>query len=293
MLRKILQVGFFLVLTTGVQAQLVVPGDDFVAGWTRSEKMRRFVKADLFNYIDGGAELFHEFGFEELVVQRYRKDDETLTLEVYRMESSEAALGIYLMKCGQEIPVEGIAVRHSGNRFQFTLVKANYFVLVNNATGNEGVLPVIITLSRCVLASIPEGRRVELFDVLPEENRIAGSELLVRGPYGLQPIYTFGEDDILELRGKVFGVLADYRDKHDVVTTLIVIPYPDAETASSVYRNLVEHLDPYLKIVKREKGVFSFKDYRDEFGTVGVEGRFLRIRLHLPVEPVFNRDYDF
>lgn len=95
-------------------SEIILPKDDFVPGWKRSGKAVAFIKADLFNYIDGGAELFLEFGFEKLSIQRYARGKSELTLEVYEMDSPESALGIYLTKCGLETPVKGIAARNSG-----------------------------------------------------------------------------------------------------------------------------------------------------------------------------------
>ena len=48
----------------------VLPADGFEAGWTRAEKTRTFYKNDLYGHIDGGAELFLEFGFEKLRVNK-------------------------------------------------------------------------------------------------------------------------------------------------------------------------------------------------------------------------------
>ena len=59
----------FLICPAMVYPEIRVPQDDFVAGWKRAEKPKVFAKKELFNYIDGGAELFLELGFENLVVQ--------------------------------------------------------------------------------------------------------------------------------------------------------------------------------------------------------------------------------
>jgi hypothetical protein len=63
----------FLVLAMAgslAAAELVLPGDEFFPGWKRDGKPSVFIKADLFNHIDGGADLFLEFGFERTLVQR-------------------------------------------------------------------------------------------------------------------------------------------------------------------------------------------------------------------------------
>lgn len=283
-------ISFVLLISTQSVEEAVIPADNFVAEWKKSRSMRRFIEKDLFNYINGAAELFHEFGFEELWVQRYKKEEKEITLEIYRMESPEAALGIYLMKCGDETPAEGISVRNSGSRFQLIVVKGSYFVQVNNPDGNETFLPVMVVLIRHLLESIPEERPVTLFGFLPKENLVSGSELIIRGPYALQPIFTFGEGDILRLGGKIFGVVGDYKDCYGDVFTRLIILYPDEEATLSAYRNLFSNLDPYLQLHTQWERGFVFKDYRNKFGVVEIKEHGIEIRINLLEKPVQGID---
>lgn len=195
------------------QAQLIFPDNNYLSGWVKSGQMHRFLKNDLYGYIDGGAELFHEFGFEELLVQNYQQGEQEISLEAYRMENALAALGIYLMKCGQETPIDGIAARNSGNKYQINIVKGRYFVEVNSFAGDEAILPAAVELAQKLLASIKTGAPISFPEWLPLANLIPGSERLIRGPYSLQTIYTFGEGDIFQLQGQLFGVVANYRDE--------------------------------------------------------------------------------
>jgi len=268
-----------------VAAQITLPPDDFVAGWKRSGKPSTFIKADLFNHIDGGAELFIEYGFDRLLVQRYGRGKSELTLEVYEMDSPEAALGIYLMKCGQETVVAGIRSRHSGENSQLTILKNKYFVYVNNYDGDAKNLPAMVALANGALASISEAPPEGLFEQLPKEALVGRSERLIRGPVALQPFFTFGEGDILDLRGMIFGVLADYRGEGNALYTRLIIPYPDKKRALSVYEYLKANLDPYLKILTTRPNGFIFVDFKQKYGVVELKGSKLDIRFNLPSVP--------
>jgi len=113
-------VAVVLLLSVQAGAEVVLPEDNSVAGWVKSERLLRFEKNNLFDYIDGGAELFLEFGFDKLLVQRYKrvggKGDEEIAVEIYEMESPESALGIYLIKTGKETPIKAIKSRNSRHR---------------------------------------------------------------------------------------------------------------------------------------------------------------------------------
>lgn len=251
-------------LAVDCHAGIILPDDNFVVGWTTSGKTLRFIGNDLYNYIDGGAELFLEFGFKELLVQGYRQKGREMVLEVYQMDSPEAALGIYLMKCGEETPIEKIDARNSGNKYQFTIVKGSYFIQVNSFAGDEKLIPIMRELSRQTLRFIPSERPVRLFDLLPKEHLITGSELIIRGPYALQAIFTFGEGDVLKLGGKIFGVIGDYKDPNLGRYKLILIRYPSEADAQSAFDHLVGNLDPYLKVLEKSKNAFSFQDFESK-----------------------------
>jgi hypothetical protein len=134
------------------------------------------------------------------------------------------------------------------------------------------------------LESIPQGPPVLLLDELSPENRIAGSERLVRGPYALQSIFTFAEGDIFELRGKIYAVAADYRDQEGEPSTRLIIRYPDETRSAAAFRSLLDNLDPYLKITEKSDGRIVFKDFRQKIGTVERNGRKLEARVNLTSE---------
>jgi hypothetical protein len=285
-MEKVVILSFLVRSLFGLAAsQAIVLPEISISGWAKAGPPSEFRGGDLFNYIDGGAEIFLEFGFDRLLVQGYKKENSEIVLELFEMESPESALGIYLMKCGAETPVEGVPARNSGDKTQFTILKGRAFIHINNLDGRESLLPVMVDLARGLLNSLPQGKPVSLLDGLPSEGKLAGSERLIRGPYGLQSIFTLGEGDILGLEGKIFALAADYRDQEGEPSTRLLVPYPDEARAAAAFQNLLAGLDPYLKIIqKRDRGLV-FEDYRGKIGTVERDGPKLVIRLNLIAKP--------
>ena len=257
-------------LAGAASAQDILPPGGFVRGWEAAGRPRSFIEKDLFNHINGGAELFLEFGFVRLLVQPYAgggKDE--LVLEVYEMTEPAAALGIYLMSAGRETPWPEIPARNSSEEAQIVAVKGRYFLKVEHYDSGPGLRPAMIALARNVLSRIPDVPLENPFAALAEDGRVAGSERLIRGPVGLQPYYSFGEGDILGLEGRTFAFLADYRDGDDPPFTRLVADYPSPEAADGVLRNLRAHLDPYLKIIAEcPGGGFDFSDFQGKYGRV-------------------------
>jgi hypothetical protein len=268
-----------------VLRQAPLPPDRFCDGWTKSEEAQKFVKDDLYGHIDGGAELFHEFGFDDLTVQRYMKDDSELSLELYRMTDPEAALGIYLAKKGKETALPGIVARNSGGRFQLSAIKAEWFIQVNNFDGDSANVPVMTELAIAFLKSVPDKRPHTPINLLPEKGLVKGSELLVRGEYSMQPVYTFGKGDVLQLRGKVLGAVGQYRAPDKSGFTMMIIPYPDTNSALAAFKNLLAGLDQYLEVQEKWDRGFIFKDYRNMYGIVQLDGATLESKVNLIAKP--------
>ena len=266
-------------------AQAAVPGEDFVPEWKFDGVALHFVGHDLYGHIDGGAELFHEFGFDSLIVQRYEKGKEELDLEIYQMSSHASAVGIYLMKVGRETPVEGVNVRNSGSASQLSLVRGAQFVQINNFYGQDSLIPVMVAMANAVTEGTKDDQPVETFKLLPDSGFIQGSARLIRGQYALQPVYTLGPGDILALDGKIFGVVGRYLASDSSQYTRVVVQYKDDRTAAGVFTNLVRNLDSYLKPIEKRADGITFKDYQNKYGMVTVSGKVLECHLKLTTQP--------
>ncbi len=264
-------------------AQLM-PGDNVVAGWKKVETTRRFTQADLYGYIDGGAEVFLEFGFEQLTVQKYRNGSDDYSVEAYRMTDPVAAMGIYLMKIGKETPTPSLRERHTANKNQLFFVRNRYFVVVNNLSGKEALAPLEVKFASAVAAKLPPATPVAELKSLPAAGLVPGSVRLSRGAYALQAVYTLGEGDILQLGHKLVAVSGDYKTPQGSYT-LIRAEYNDAAQATRAFDYLRKNLDQYLKLVEQKPERFVFQDYAKKFGVASVAGQRLEIRVKLPQKP--------
>jgi hypothetical protein len=285
MLRAFLFLCLIVMLPAQIMAASFAPGDDFCAGWKQPAQPLHFIGEQLFNYIDGAAELFLEFGFHDVEAHTYAQGKEELGLEIYHMESPVAAMGMYLMKCGKETPLWEIPARNSADRHQVTMVRGSYFILVNNFKGDQALEPAMKTLARDVVKDIPEEPSVLLFELLPREHVIAGSSRLFRGPCALQQIYYFGQGDVLQLKKTIFGTAQDYQESKGEKYTELIIPYPDKSRAGAAFGNLRDNLDACIRLTKKWDNGFTFKDYKDKFGIARLEGRTILITVNLQSEP--------
>lgn len=244
-----------------------------------------FTKADLYGYIDGGAELFLEFGFEELQVQKYAANGGEVSLDLYRMETPEGALGIYLAKRGKESPVRGVEARNTGDRYQISALKGRYFLQAGNYKGQEAGLAAAVALLNALTGALPEEPSPDLFADFPGERRVEGSEMLFLGPYALERLFTFGEGDILSQQGKILGASVDYAGPSREIYTRYRVEYPDGDAAVKAFSHLRKSLDPEMSVTGEGEGLFRFKDFSGKFGDAELDGAVLWLRTGLVSEP--------
>ncbi len=66
-----------------------------LSGWKLSPEILHYTQSDLFNYIDGAADNFISYGFENLSVGEYQKDSLGIKAEIYCHSDTENGFGIY------------------------------------------------------------------------------------------------------------------------------------------------------------------------------------------------------
>jgi len=126
-----------------------------------------------------------------------------------------------------------------------------------------------------------EGRSIRIVQAI---QRIHGSERHIRGPVGLQPYFTFGEGDILGLKGTIFGALADYKNVEGSSFTRLIVGYPSPAAAKEVLESLRANLDPYLKITATRPDGFDFIDFQNKRGVVERRSGILDIRFKMAAD---------
>ncbi len=268
----------------------LLPADGF-DGWTKSGKPRVYTKADLYGRIDGGAEVFLEIGFEQLLVQSYRKPGAAsqpgseFVIEIYRMTDATAARGMYVSKCGKETRDPSFRERHTVNRYQLMFQRGRYFVIIGNNGGRELLQPALVTFGAALATKMPPDSPVPALALLPKPNLVAGSERLIRGGFGLQGVFTLGDGDMLRLGGTLTAVAGDYAVPGQPPTTLIVAEYANPAAARAALQYVQGHLDRYLTVVSKGDARLVFQDFEKKYGVATVTGRRLEVRLHLAKAP--------
>ena len=88
----------FPCLTSALSADIkdLLPKNNELRNCKMSDTIRVYKGDELFTYIDGGAEIFMEYGFMQVATTNYSdKNNNQLQVEIYEMKDSDAAYGAY------------------------------------------------------------------------------------------------------------------------------------------------------------------------------------------------------
>lgn len=142
--------------------------------------------SSLFGLIDGGAELFLEYGFEGVWTNEITLSDEAYKIEIYKMTGAEEAFGIYSIskyQCESNPPV---SVYASQTRYQLQFCTGPFYVSIVNSNGTYKDSLACLQIATAVASKIQE-KSVDLVSFIPgkDASLISQNAILVKGNLGI------------------------------------------------------------------------------------------------------------
>jgi hypothetical protein len=240
-----------------------------VAGWKWDEKEMKYNSRTLFDYIDGAAELYLAYGFQNLTVRRFEKSNQPpITLELYEMASPEDAYGVFSFEQQDEAIGIGQGSEFGGGLLRFW--KGKYFVSIYADGEGVEVESTILKTGRAAANSIrATGPEPKLIDFIPGKDLglVDKSVRYLKSHVLLNQRFFVAHQNILNLNRKTEAVLAQYlRDKQK--TQLLLIRYPNLKEAGDAYQNFMKAYLPDARGKDRSKtedGKWTFARQRKEF----------------------------
>ncbi|RJP19153.1 MAG: hypothetical protein C4520_13260 [Candidatus Abyssobacteria bacterium SURF_5] len=218
-----------------------IPTAEESAGWTPSGEPAVFRGEELFNHINGGADIYYEYGFGALAVQQYNKGEKAVSLEIYRMNGVPAAFGIYSYSRHpslSRIEVGTDATVHSSGLFFW---QDSFFVHARQLGSARVSSEEFLDLARAVSGKISATAVAPpLMDLLPEENRVPRSEVFVKGRLGINNQVYIAEEDLFGLQGNEAAAIARYQQPG---LSLIIAQYLSRESCDRAYSRFLNHFN--------------------------------------------------
>ena len=199
---------------------------------------------ELYDYIDGGAELYLSYGLVSMTGCKYNGDSlPQVTVEIYEMNDSKNAFGVYTQSRDKEESDYGQGSQSFPDFILFW--KDRYFVIVNTQEVVPESQKAVQYLAKLIDESIPKtGDIPSIVNVLPKEGLVPAGFLYFHHYIWLNAYFFIADHNIINIDDQTDAVLAKYYNETDTRSYLLVVEYPNEDKAVEACKQLRDNYAP-------------------------------------------------
>jgi len=219
-----------------------------ITGWTPDGAPRTYSPDDLFEYINGAADVYLGYGFQELVSLNLDKDEsKSLTIDMYRHDSNRNAFGIYSQEKPLEARFSDVGTQGYYEEGVLNFWMGHYYVKIAGFDLGEADKTLLEGLARDI-AGYLEGEKgfPKPVGCLPDEAMIANSERYIARDFlahGFLCCAFVAEYDMGASKSQVFIIEAD-----------------DEGAAREMLKAYLEFVEAKGSEITQDDGVYRFQD---------------------------------
>jgi hypothetical protein len=202
------------------------------AGWTETGTIQIFDRENLFDLVDGQAEAFFAYGFEQVAVQSYENGDgATLRVTIWQLATPADAYGLFTTNAfGTPVDIGNGGNAEPGQRLVFWQERYYVDLFASPPLDDARVLEAH---GKEMSAQLPSGgEHPALIERLPASGLVEHSTIFFHEEISIQDRLWLGGEDLLGLGPETDGVLARY-SVGGAEVQLLLVQYPNADAASA------------------------------------------------------------
>lgn len=175
-------------------------------GWDQEDSVRVFAGEELFTLIDGGADIYFEYGFRQVAAAKYRNNlENSIKLEIFEMSDASAAYGMYSLNAGTH--GKKVHIGNEGMLYDYHLMfwKNVFLVFLTGADTTDETKSGIMAMAASIDQRLgAPGEKPTLAACLPSDG--LRSCAFIRGNLGLSSFYTFDTKNIFRMKEGIIGI---------------------------------------------------------------------------------------
>jgi hypothetical protein len=224
-------------------AKRLLPADAEAEGWHKKGEPLIFSGERLFEHINGGADIYNEYGFVTLVYQQYVNSDKAVSIEIYDMGDASGGFGIYSYgrhPTLSQAQVGGEGLIHSNG---ISFWRDRYNVDIRKMGSAEIFAEEFLSLANAIDQKIGTTADDEppIMKLLPAEGMVARSAVFARGNLGISNQVYVAPKDLFGLEeGDEGAAIARYRLGRPEFS-VIVAEYKDEAARSEAFARTRAH----------------------------------------------------
>ncbi len=237
----------------------LLPRNDEMENWKTKDKPLYFVGEDLYELINGGAEIYHEYGFKAIISQEYESlNGKSINLEIYKMENPISAFGIYSFKTSSDGEKADIGNDALFEDYYLNFWKGEFLITLVGFDTEKETIDGILYLAKIIDKKITSvGHKPTLVDILNLEK---GAPLKVKYLKGNLALFNNYEFDSQNIFGVTEGVIGKYENFR-----IFIFKYDNAVKSLKCFKNGINKLtkNSHFKIINYFENNISLLDEKD------------------------------
>nr|MBN2276639.1 hypothetical protein [candidate division Zixibacteria bacterium] len=158
---------------TGSDLVEYLPEDFGTINMHRITEVQTYVGRGLWEYIDGGAELYHLYNFIQVATAYYGRDGLEIGVDIYQFKTSDDAYGLYSMFRSPGVQAINLGVEGFLAPGAINFVRGEYFVRLTGNDESTASSLALTNLAEELNGSLPGTiQKPMLFASFPDSNRV-------------------------------------------------------------------------------------------------------------------------
>lgn len=155
-----------------------------LGGIERSSEPRTFVGESLYEHINGGAELYHQYGFVQVSTAYYKKDTVEVTADIYEFADADNAFGLYSALRPDKFRTAALGVEGFAATGSTVYVKGSFVVKVTGFDETPATGRLITKLAAAIAEELTGTTDLpETFGLFPGMFAVSQSERMYAEAY--------------------------------------------------------------------------------------------------------------
>jgi hypothetical protein len=188
-----LLVFFNITATLSSDIKNLLPKSSELSSCKMSDTIRVYKGDELFNYVDGGAEIFMEYGFKQVATTNYAdKNNNQFQVEIYEMKDSSAAYGAYTFYLNGEGKPFNAGTEGAFIDYFAVFWKGNFLTVISASEYKDVLEPVFKEIATVINSKISSIAQAPSMIVNIKKSGVnEGYIKYLNGNVGLSNVYRF------------------------------------------------------------------------------------------------------
>lgn len=177
-----------------------------IVGWKQSGEVQTFIPKNLYEYINGAADLYFAYDFQELKVAEYQNEKKaSVTVDVYRHKTPLHAFGIYSQERLPEANFLNIGIQGYYEQGFLNFLTGPYYVKISTVNTGPEDREVVVAFAKKVAQNLGEkGSFPSILSSFPAEGKKENSEMFISKNFLGYAFFHSGFTADYELQAKKF-----------------------------------------------------------------------------------------